>query len=60
MSSKHLYNNRVNKTGAKLGLYGKLTYKSVAYCNLHKCYLEPIHIAEKKCNFKKCKYLCKI
>lgn len=47
MSSKHLYNNRVNKTGAKLGLYGKLTYKSVAYCKLHKCYLEPIHITEK-------------
>lgn len=60
MSSKHLYNNRVNKTGAKLGLYGKLTYKSVAYCKLYKCYLEPIHIAEKKCNFKNCKYLCEI
>lgn len=59
MSSKHSYNNRVNKIGAKLGLYGKLTYKSVAYCKLYKCYLEPIHITE-KCNFKKCKYLCKI
>jgi hypothetical protein len=43
----------------ELFLYGKLRDKSkaVAYCELHKCYLEPIDIKEKKCNYKKCKYL---
>lgn len=42
----------------ELFLYGKLRYKddAVAYCKLHKCYLEPIDIKEKKCNWKKCKY----
>ena len=60
MSSIQAYNNRINKTKAKIALYGKISFKSVAYCSLHKCYLEPIHIAEKKCNFKKCKYLCEI
>lgn len=60
MGSQHRFSNKFNKTGAKVCLYGKISYKAVAYCSLHKCYLEPIHIAEKKCNFKKCKYLRKI
>lgn len=55
MSSKHVFNNKV-KSGLRLGLYGKITYKAVAYCELHKCYLEPLNIREKRCNFKKCKY----
>lgn len=43
----------------ELFLYGRLrdVNKAVAYCELHKCYLEPIDIKEKKCNYKKCKYL---
>lgn len=60
MSSQHQFNNRVYKTKLRLGLYGKLTYRAVAYCELHKCYLEPVHIAEKRCNFKRCKYLKQI
>ena len=60
MASKHSTNKRFDKTKLKLSLYGKLTYKAVAYCNLHKCYLEPIQIKEKSCNFKKCKYLRQI
>lgn len=41
-----------------LGIYGRLTRKSkaVVYCKLHKCYLEPKDISEKKCNFKRCIY----
>ena len=50
----------INKKTKKqeLFLYGKLRDKSkaVAYCDLHKCYLEPIDIKEKKCNRKNCKY----
>lgn len=46
------------KKNEDIFLYGRLRNKSkaVAYCNLHKCYLEPIDIKEKKCNYKKCKY----
>lgn len=42
----------------ELFLYGKLKDrgKAVAYCKLHKCYLEPIDIREKGCNKKNCKY----
>ena len=41
-----------------LFLYGRLRSleKAVAYCKLHKCYLEPKDIKEKGCNKKKCKY----
>lgn len=40
----------------ELYIYGRLVPKSkaVAYCKLHKCYLEPKDIAEKKCNYKRC------
>ncbi len=39
-----------------LCIYGRLSRKSnsVAYCKLHKCFLEPRDIAEKKCNYKRC------
>ena len=52
-------NNLKNKT---LSLYGKLSnkHKCVAYCELHKCYLEPFQISEKKCNYKQCIYLREI
>ncbi len=60
MSSKHYTNNFFNKTKAKVSLYGKITFRAVAYCDLHKCYLEPLDIREKKCNFKKCKHLKRI
>lgn len=41
-----------------LFLYGRLRkiHKAVAYCKLHKGYLEPKDITEKKCNKKKCKW----
>lgn len=41
-----------------LCIYGRLARKNnaVAYCKLHKCYLEPKDIAEKKCNYKRCTY----
>jgi len=47
----------INKT-KKLCIYGRLTRagRIVAFCNLHKCYLEPKDIAEKKCNYKNCKH----
>lgn len=57
MASKHSYNNFINKNKQKLGLYGRRTTRYVAYCNLHKCYLEPIDITEKRCNWKECKHL---
>ena len=60
MASRHSINKQIDKTKLKLSLYGKLTYRAVAYCNLHKCYLEPIQIKEKGCNFKKCKHLKQI
>ena len=43
----------------ELFLYGKLKPKryAVAYYKLHKCYLEPLDIKEKKCNFKRCRYI---
>lgn len=50
-------NRRKNPDITKhLCIYGRLSRKNytVAYCNLHKCYLEKKDIAEKKCNFKKC------
>ena len=40
-------------------LYGRIRerHKAVAYCTLHKCYLEPRDITEKQCNKKRCKYI---
>ena len=48
---------RTNKT-KELYIFGRLHQKSkaVMYCELHKCYLEPRDITEKKCNFKRCKH----
>ena len=48
-----------NNNKYELFLYGKTRpySKAVAYCELHKCYLEPIDIKEKRCNYKKCKNL---
>ena len=50
--------NRRKRTNItkELSIYGKLVRRNraVVYCKLHKCYLEPKDIAEKKCNFKKC------
>lgn len=48
---------RTNKT-KEIYIFGRLVQKSkaVAYCKLHKCYLEPKDIAEKKCNFKRCRH----
>lgn len=41
-----------------LYIYGRLNgiHRAVVYCKLHKCYLEAKDIAEKKCNYKGCKY----
>ena len=38
-------------------LYGKLKKKkkAVAYCELHKCYLDAHNIKERRCNKKRCK-----
>lgn len=46
-----------NKT-KEIYIFGRLVQKSkaVVYCKLHKCYLEPKDIKEKKCNFKRCKH----
>jgi hypothetical protein len=44
----------------KMGLYGSLIKNPVAYCKKHQCYLEPLQIKEKKCNYKKCNYLREI
>lgn len=43
----------------KLCIYGRLTRcnKTVAFCKLHNCYLEPKDIKEKKCNYKRCLYI---
>lgn len=40
-------------------LYGRIRerHRAVAYCKLHKCYLEPRDIKEKQCNKKNCKYI---
>lgn len=48
---------RTNKT-KEISIFGRLVpkNKAVAYCQLHKCYLAPKDIAEKKCNFKRCKH----
>jgi len=48
-----------NKDKLGLFLFGRLneTYRAVGYCKLHKCYLEPKDIAEKRCKKKNCKYL---
>lgn len=48
---------RPNKT-KEIYIFGKLVQKNkaVAYCELHRCYLEPRDITEKKCNLKKCKH----
>lgn len=46
------------KKRKELFLYGKIRNidRAVAYCKLHKCYLDKGDIKEKKCNFKNCKY----
>ena len=51
---------RINRT-KELSIFGRLVQrkKAVVYCELHKCYLEPKDIAEKKCNFKRCKHMSK-
>ena len=48
---------RINRT-KEISIFGRLVQrkKAVVYCELHKCYLEPKDIAEKKCNFKRCKH----
>ena len=48
---------RINRT-KELSIFGRLVQrkKAVVYCELHKCYLEPRDISEKRCNRKKCKY----
>lgn len=52
------YRNMRNLRDKVIFLYGKLLNKEVAigYCELHKCYLAPNDIKEKKCKIKKCKY----
>lgn len=52
---KETYRHKPSKN-LVLCLYGKLRpiHRVVAYCDLHKCYLEPIDICEKKCNKKHC------
>lgn len=49
---------RVNKSRAVLFLFGRLKEieHAVGYCELHKCYLEPKDVKEKRCNKKNCKY----
>ena len=57
-SKKTIRKGSKNVKNKELFLYGRLrdVCKAVAYCELHKCYLEPIDISEKRCNRKKCKY----
>lgn len=45
-----------NIRNKELFLNGKLlSYKKAAmYCKLHKCYLEPNDIKNRKCNYKNC------
>lgn len=52
MSRKN--NNSGKFKDLEIFLYGKLLqrHKAVAYCKLHKCYLEPVDIKEKGCNKK--------
>ena len=47
---------RINKRRAVLFLFGRLKEKehAVGYCELHKCYLEPRDVKEKRCNKKNC------
>lgn len=33
-----------------------MLHKAVAYCNLHKCYLEGLDVKQKGCNIKNCKH----
>jgi len=53
--------NRRKKNGKtkNLCMYGRLTRKNktVAYCKLHNCYLEPKDIKEKRCNHKNCVHI---
>lgn len=39
-------------------LYGKIKslHRAVAYCKLHKCYLEGQDVKRKGCNIKRCKH----
>ncbi len=57
-SKKTIRKGSKNVKNKELFLYGRLRdlSKAVAYCNLHRCYLEPKDIKEKRCNKKKCKY----
>ena len=58
MKRKTIRKGTSNLKETSLFLYGKLKAKNyaVAYCKLHKCYLEPLDIKEKKCNYKNCKF----
>ena len=55
MKVKRIKNKREERV---MYLYGRLNERSkaVIYCKLHECYLEPKDVAEKRCNWKKCKY----
>lgn len=46
------------KREKELFLYGRLRHinKAIAYCKLHKCFLDKSNIKEKRCIIKKCKY----
>lgn len=46
------------KREKELFLYGRLRpiNKAIAYCRLHKCFLDKSNIKEKRCIIKKCKY----
>ena len=50
--------NKIDIKQAVMFLYGRLRYKSnaVAYCELHKCYLDAKNVSEKRCVKKHCKY----
>lgn len=66
MGSKKKYNRQTIRSGNNINkdkdigvfLYGRLGKISSArvYCKFHQCYLNGNDIAEKKCNFKKCKF----
>ena len=49
---------KINRT-KQLCMYGRLTKcnKTVAFCRLHNCYLEPKDIKEKRCNYERCSYI---
>ena len=58
---------RINKCGKKTRtihknpgafLYGKIKslHRAVAYCDLHRCYLDGFNVKYKGCNIKRCKH----